>query len=328
MAIEARRAGLFLDYESDDFPQSRGISAMGRLQVTWDDILWAAVTVGRPNLYYVFRNRSSSQFEALFRWSLVRMALEQHGPSGSRLWRTDALRSLDPSEKGAVNYFVGMTFCKLFADKLLGTPWLLHLDVFRDQLNPIVLTSRSRPDFVGQETANSAWHAFESKGRGSNPRASDKAKAKNQAQRLVSVDGQNCRLHIGAITFFKNNVLQFYWRDPEPEEPTKRNQIELHLPEGAWGNHYEPATDLMRPHLEALTESDDATPTARIEDSDVAIGAHPEILPSLLRRDWQGARRIAGEQAQVFHESGYRPDGLIIKCGESWRRPFKERETG
>lgn len=317
MAIETRGANLFLDYESDAFPQSRGISASGRLQVTWDDILWAAVTLGRPNLHYVFRHGTSSQFEAIFRWSLVRMALEQRNPSGSRLWRTDALRSLDPSEKGAVNYFIGMTICKLFADKLLGTPWLLHLDVFRDQLNPRVLTSRSRPDFVGQETTSSAWHAFESKGRGSNPGASDKTKAKNQAQRLVSVDGQNCRLHIGAITFFKNDVLRFYWRDPEPEEPTRRNQIELRLPEGAWRNHYEPATDLIRPYLEALAGSEDATPTVQIEDADVAIGVHPEILPSLLRQDWQGARQIAGDQAQAFQERGYRPDGLIIKCGES-----------
>lgn len=75
-------------------------------------------------------------YEALFRWSLVRMALEQTGLRASRLRRTTAAKTLDPTEKGAVNYFLGMTFCKLFAAKLLHTPWLLHLDVFRPGLNP------------------------------------------------------------------------------------------------------------------------------------------------------------------------------------------------
>jgi hypothetical protein len=220
-----------------------------------------------------------------------------------------------------------MTICKLFADKVLGTPWLLHLDVFRDQLNPRILTSRSRPDLVGQETASSAWHAFESKGRGSEPGATDKTKAKNQAQRLVSVDGQNCSLHIGATTFFKNDVLRFYWRDPEPEKPRRLRPIELNLPEGAWQNYYGPATDMIRSRLERTAAIEDS-PTVRIEEADIALGAHPEILPSLLRQNWQEARLIAGDRAQAFQERGYRPDGLIIKCGESWRQPFEEREVG
>ena len=79
--------------------------------------LWAALTLGRPNLNFVFRHGQASQYEALFRLSLVRMALEQR-PAGSRLRRTSAFKALDPTEKGAVNYFVGMTFCKLFADEV------------------------------------------------------------------------------------------------------------------------------------------------------------------------------------------------------------------
>src|SRR6476620_7574862 len=109
MAIRPRGSHLVIDYESEAFPTSHGIQISGNLQITWDDILWAAVTLGRPNLHYVFRHGTSSRFEAIFRWSLVRMALEQRSQFGSRLWRTGALRSLDPTEKGAVNYFIGMT---------------------------------------------------------------------------------------------------------------------------------------------------------------------------------------------------------------------------
>ena len=108
------------------------------------DLLWAARTVGRPNTAYVLAHGDASYHEALFRLSLVRMALEQRPFSGS-LQRTDAFRSLDPTEKGAVSYFLGMVFCKLFASRFLHTMWLLHLDVFRDQLDSALLGGRSRP---------------------------------------------------------------------------------------------------------------------------------------------------------------------------------------
>ena len=74
-----------------------------------------------------------------------------------------------------------MAICKLFAAKLLDAPWLLHLNVFRPMLNP-VLTGRSHPDLVGQ-TQSGQWLAFESKGRVSSPAADAKNKAKAQAQR-------------------------------------------------------------------------------------------------------------------------------------------------
>src|SRR5262245_4589045 len=137
-------------YQSESFPSGSVANGFNDLSVSWDDILWAAVTVGRPYTYYVFGNNEAKTHEARFRLSLTRMALEQSGPAAYRLRSTEVAKKLDPTEKGAVSYFVGMTFCKLFADKLLDTPFVLHLDVFRSQLNP-VLIGRSRPDLVGEE---------------------------------------------------------------------------------------------------------------------------------------------------------------------------------
>lgn len=147
--------------------------------------------------------------EAIFRLSLVRMAVQQDWYG--HLGRTGAFAALDPTEKGMVSYFVGMTLCKLFASRLLHTPWLLHLDVFRPWLNPVLL-GRSRPDLVGENNAG-IWHAFESKGRSSQPSWDDKHRAKLQAQRLVSVNGSPCSLHIASFAFFRSDLLAFYWRD-------------------------------------------------------------------------------------------------------------------
>jgi len=143
--------------------------------------------------------------------------------------RTDAFAALDPTEKGMVSYFLGMTLCKLFASRLLYAPWLLHLDVFRAALNAVTL-GRSRPDLVGEDISGN-WHAFESKGRSSVPSSADKEKAKVQAQRLVSVNGLNCSLQVGSFAFFRSGVLEFYWRDPDPDS---KDAIELPRPEVEW----------------------------------------------------------------------------------------------
>lgn len=87
-----------ISYTSARFPSSYGVGS-GTLSFSWDDLLWAAITIGRPNTAYVFRHGAASIHEALFRLSLMRMAFEQI-PSSNRLHRTDAFRALDPTEKG------------------------------------------------------------------------------------------------------------------------------------------------------------------------------------------------------------------------------------
>jgi len=165
----------FIDYDHDDFPP-RLLPAYGRrLDVTWDEILWASITVGRPDIYHVLQHGESSLYEALFRWSMIRMSLEQQGSRVPRFARTAAFKQMDPTEKGAVNYFLGLVMCKLFAAKLLDAPWTLHLDIWRNSLNVAALSGRSRPDMVAQSASSSRWYAFECKGRASVPGEPEKA---------------------------------------------------------------------------------------------------------------------------------------------------------
>ncbi len=287
----------------------------GRLAADWGDLLWAALTVGRPNTAYVLGHGDASYHEALFRLSLVRMALEER-PSSEGLHRTEAFRSLDPTEKGAVSYFLGMAVCKLFAEGLLRTTWLLHLDVFRDQLDPEVLGGRSRPDLVGLDDSG-AWHTFECKGRSSVPTAEERRKAKAQAQRLVRVGSTDCTLHVGAISYFRQDGLEFHWRDPDPEEPAVVEPLEVNPPEDAWRHHYAPSLALYNAGgTIAMSE-------ART-DADVNIEIHPEVHERLSAGDWGGARLRVDEDRGGLEEGGFRADGLKVTAGESWSR---EREA-
>src|SRR5258708_18508649 len=122
---------LRIDYKSRSFPTVYSLRYAGILDTSWDELLWAAITIGRPSTYHVFRHGPASFHEAIFRLSLIRLSVEQGGHG--YLERTHAFAALDPTEKGMVNYFLGMPLCKFFALRLLVTPCLLHLDVFRAQ---------------------------------------------------------------------------------------------------------------------------------------------------------------------------------------------------
>lgn len=320
---------LQITVESEAFPEGTVANGKQNIITSWDEILWAAVTVGRPNRNFVFRHGDASRYEALFRWSLIRMAIEQSGPAAVRLRRTTAAKTLDPTEKGAVSYFLGMTFCKLLAARLLNTPWVLHLDVFRPVLNP-VLTGRSRPDLVGLESGGNRWHSFESKGRISSPDSVSKGKAKEQAQRLISVNGTACSLHIGAVTYFQNDVLQFYWRDPNPDA---KSEIQFDLGDNPWLFYYSAIAELIselngwsvllgnRGKSSDTTENKDLIFVREVE---VSVGVHPEIAQLLQKQEWSAAHNTAVKKAKELVNEGYKPDGIRIQTGESWKQQFNE----
>ena len=310
-----------IPYESEHFPLGTVQNGKKGLWVTWDEILWAAITVGRPNRYMVFQHGDPSRYEAFFRWSLIRMALEQRSPTTPYLWRTAAARTLDPSEKAAVSYFLGMTFCKLFATRLLNTPWLLHLDVFRPQLDP-VLTSRSRPDLIGQKHGSGDWYAFENKGRSHPTDSTVKDKAKIQAQRLVIVDQVACSMHIGAITYFHNDELQFYWRNPIPRG---KEAIEIDLPPNSWRHYYQPVSEIIKNQASDIKDSDSENDLLiPIENHDLEVRVHHLITKNLISDEWEQAQKTAMESAEIFNENGYQPDGLFVRAGKSWYEKYEE----
>lgn len=321
MTIRSRPRPLLLPYTSEAFPAGVLSNGSSQLSVTWNDILWAALTIGRPSVHHAFANGAPSLHEAIFRLSLVRMALEQYGPTATRLRRTDAFKRLDPTEKGAISYFLGMTFCKVFSSKLLNTPWLLHLDVFKANI-PTSVLGRSRPDLIGQHTRSGDWLAFETKGRASKPSATDRTKAKTQALRLLSVNGSPCTLHVGSFTFFANDALAFHWIDPPSEQ---KKPIEVPDVRDAWRFYYGPARAIwdVRNDTKLAVESGQAI----LPELDLSIKVHPLLEPFFLEGDFAGAQSAMFESREFLRSDGFNPDGLQVECGPSWyeRRPSAQK---
>jgi hypothetical protein len=312
-----------IEYESEGFAAGAAVAnGKATLSTNWNELLWAALTVGRPNRQYVFTNGNASMYEAVFRVSMMRMALEQNSPASWRLRRTNAAKTLDPSEKGAVNYFLGLVVCKLFADKLLNAPWMMHLDIWRSQLGA-VLTGRSRPDLVGKIRGGNSWIALECKGRVSKPDSDSKSKAKDQALRLASVNGVAPALHIGGFAYFRSDVLQFYWQDPTPEGPI-RNPIHVEVAEADWRYYYGPVLELIRASSSSRTGAPNEV-LFPVEGLDMQIGIDPVVLRLLEGAQWSAARNRAEEVSSEEHPQ-YRGDGIRVVAGESWLRRFEEGE--
>lgn len=316
MTIRSRNR-LAIPYTSEAFPPGSTPNGSANLTVTWADILWAALTIGRPSVHHVFQHGTSSLHEAIFRISLVRMALDQSGPQASRFRRSAAYKALDPTEKGAISYFLGMTFCKLFASRLLRTPWMLHLDVYRATMSTSNL-GRSRPDLIGQQIGTGNWLAFETKGRASKPSGNDLVKAKSQAQRLVSVGGASCALHIATFAYFLNDTLNFHWIDPPSEA---QRPVALPAPREAWSHYYEPARALWATGTESERKAT-AGILLPLSEFDLTLGVHPLLEPFFTMNAWEEAQRAMFEAADELEAEGFQPDGLKIECGPTWMNKF------
>lgn len=309
---------VMIPYQSEGFPVNTVKCGNGRgcLVVTLGDILLSAITIGRPNYLHVFKHGESSVYEAIFRWSLIKMALRTTN-TRSFICLTNAAMDLDPTEKGMVNYFLGMTLCKLFSSRFLNTPWVLYHHVFRRLLN-LEFIGRSRPDLVGVR-ANKLY-VFECKGRTIPPANSLKNDAKQQVRR-VSVNGIAFSLHVVAITYFFEDVINFYWCDPPPPDDTN-DHADLHIPGDVWENYYGIVADLITPgegrELTVPIERGraDGHWYARIEQCDLTVVVHRLVADHLVSRDWGQARSVALNEDLT--EGGFHADGLQVRAGDSW----------
>ncbi len=182
------------------------------IDFTWDELIKAAITVGRRNWEDVLKFGTYSGLDILWRMAMVRANLRED-QNTRRLHRSDVFDALDRSEKGAVSYFLGMCFAKLALEKLFRVRWLLHLDVYQASLNGH-LAFNTRPDFVGLD-ARQQWTVVEAKGRSWGMPDDTMTTAKRQTRSLRRINDQFPALRVAVGSgFFSEGIRTRIW-DPE-----------------------------------------------------------------------------------------------------------------
>lgn len=230
-----------LDIDSFGFPTSNHPTAT-TISFTQAKLCWASVTVGRPNKKAVKAYAGYSAYEAKFRWNMVQAAIDVSTHTGD-LKNSPLFNALDPTEKGGVNYFLGMVFLKLVAEMTLDVPWLVHYSYMKKRGSLNKLSGKSSPDFVGQQAGSLKWHIFEAKARTIDDPFAALSYAKKQANRNILVDGNSCELKVGSVLYREgaDKFLRFSWEDPvTDEEPV----VDLTADKDTWSRYYANAWNL------------------------------------------------------------------------------------
>ncbi|GAQ17859.1 lipoprotein [Oceanobacillus picturae] len=210
-----------IDFKTLHFPPRYGLAdKIHTLDCTWSDIILAAVTVGRKNWEWVTRYGTLSEHEMVFRIKMILAFLEEN-PYGE-IERTDNLITLDPSEKVAISYFLGLVGTKLIAEKVFNIPWLMHLDVYtnfatgsdRVFFEKWITDRNTRPDLIGLDVRRD-WVVIEAKGRTNNMGYTSLLEAKDQTKNIKTINGQYPALRFANSTYFSRNIWNFSLVDPE-----------------------------------------------------------------------------------------------------------------
>jgi hypothetical protein len=246
-------------YLASDFPSPAPFDMEGSLKVTWEDLLHAAITVGRWRKDVLSHGRYSVA-EVAHRAMCFRAYLDI---DDGALRHTSAYRSLDPTEKGLVSYYVGMAACKLFAHRCLGVQWLMHISRYEAQW-AVTYSGTSRPDLFGCN-ASGQWLVAEAKGR-MRTRESLVSTMQQQKSSVASVAGQVPSYRIGTATRFPRGSLALRVVDP----PAKSRAEDVPLNPGAWLlDYYAPIVDLIE---SSDPVSEDGGRYAVIPGTDVQVG--------------------------------------------------------
>lgn len=211
-----------IQYELSHFPNLSGYkNGKNKIQLEWSELIHAAITIGRRSWDDVLAHYYHSTQEMSFRYHMIHAFLKAEN---NQLMLSEAYKTLDPSEKGAVNYFIGMILTKVFASKLFDTNWLMHLDAYEGNfyqsgsihITPVDITNKSRPDFVGIDSSG-RFNIFEAKGRVTFENATLN-KAHDQTKKIRKINGVNPHLKLGCVSYHNNHIFKMRIRDPEEYE--------------------------------------------------------------------------------------------------------------
>ena len=304
-----------IPYTAHDFrPPYQRINGSGELEVSWSQLVAAAVTVGRARWADVFRFGIHSWWELCLRAGIVFATLIE-GPGGE-VFQSDLYRfGLDPSEKGAVSYFLGLVASKVFANRVLGVIWLSHIDLYSEQLRPVLLGT-SRPDLAG-DNQHGEWIVFESKGRSGSFQEAALDRAKEQTRMVRSVSGQEPVARIGAVTHFTGGRMQMTLSDPPKKHP-KAVSIHLSL-EKFLNQYYASLRQLVRTSgFKRMVVGGFAFLTVELPIVDLTVG---------LREDFVSDDVLVKPVHSIEQDDLYiGSDGILVKLGPAWSKESMQKQ--
>lgn len=310
-----------IEYETAKFTGAyASLPASGSLSVGTAELIRSACSVAFSPFGLKVARKSRS-LELTWRAAMCAASL-QRGVSG--WWRSDSYEALDPSEKGAVSFFLGQVQAKIFAERLLRLPIFAHYDAYLFASG--VPVAKSRPDFLALSASSLNGATVEAKGRTSNfptPRQMTAAKAQATARVVPPpFTPAAAYVHVG---YFNNDMWSAYLEDP----PVVRQFTEVEG-DGILASYYSPLVGAISERLGlsgAAAREGGRYRACYFEEVDLTFGVLndvaellnvDQITPSVGRR----LRAVLNEQGTPPGDSGgplsVGSDGIMVELGASW----------
>jgi hypothetical protein len=294
-------------YLATDFPPLSPLNGDHELAVTWNDVLAAAVTVGKARRD-MLRNGRHSLAELIHRASCMEAYFDRD--DDERLVLTKTYTQLDPSEKGVISFYTGMTFAKLYADKVLDIPWMMHISRYESAWSVAYGANTNRPDLFGCNAAGD-WAVAEAKGR-SRVTAKLLAKMKTQKSAVASIDGVAPMHRYGSATRFERSRLALRVVDP----PARSTAQDVPLDPAAWLlDYYRPIVSLLD---ELNAQRQGGAFVSRLPGTDIEIGVTEDLVSTVRENRQRYFSRPPPRRAE--DERGVDPDAEEQIPGERRRR--------
>jgi hypothetical protein len=300
-----------ISFNATRFPAESGIhDGESDLVLSWDELIWAAISVGRGSLAHMHQHGPFSMFEMIYREAIVYANLME--TDDGHITRTSAYEGLDPSEKSAISYFVGLAVTKLFVASKLNVPWLMHVDIYRQQFGLELVPYGGRPDLFGQDLSG-RWIVAESKGRTNGHDSSALDRAKTQAALVTTVDGVAPFISAGFVTSFSKGRLYLVADDPPPDRNGKPLFWKV-SGEQLRSAYYAPFLALFERYpSQIVRRRGRQLRTVRSEAADLIVGVVEEVVGGV-----NVTQEHATPNAEEIERGFLGIDGVFVELGPSW----------
>jgi hypothetical protein len=300
--------------EASDFPESLALNGSHVLKTRWGDLVWAAITVGKAQ-------RDLTRFGHYSFAEILHRVACLHAyytiDESNRLALSPAYNNLDSTEKGVVSYYTGMALAKLYANNVLGIPWMMHISRYEVDWAVRYGANPNRPDLFGCNDAGE-WAVAEAKGRS---RVTGKLVKKMQQQKsaVASIQRVVPTYRYGSATRLEGRRLALRLVDPPP----LRRAQEVPIDPAAWLlDYYRPVVDLLD-QVDARPES--GALVGVLPGTEIEIGVTGTIAEVVRGSRQRLFHRPAPHAAQASDEGDGRRS--LVEQADEEQRAVVERLT-
>lgn len=175
------------------------------------DLVWAAVSVGKPSASAFHSHGLSSYLDGVGQACTILSVLDT---DGTFFFGSSLQRDQDSTDLAYSSNKTGGVLSKLVASQLFGVRWLFHVSLIEKVVGLPKFSTRKRPDFVGMD-AGFKWYIVEAKGNSGPYDPADTAYGKKQTRSLRRINGDLPCLRAVVQSHYCWNVLCAHVEDPE-----------------------------------------------------------------------------------------------------------------